>query len=145
MLVPTKELTSAAEIRNHARVVWARRRKAFAPPLPKPPEAPTGPAERLTCAFIVRGVAHFYGVSPAAILSPARHGRIVFVRWVCAYLCMAKAHRGYAAIGRATGRDHSTVMRGIGIIARRLCDDPDLRAEVADIVMYMDDLRRGHG
>lgn len=70
---------------------------------------------------IVRIVAGEFGVPEAAIYSDSRRAEFATARQVVMWM----AHRrglGVAAIGRALGRDHSTVSHGVAAIGQALAN-----------------------
>ena len=69
-------------------------------------------------ADIVSAVSMETGIKPQAIYSNSRRQRVAFARQLVMYV----AHRhgvSHSAIGRALGRDHSTIMHGIRAEAKR--------------------------
>ena len=77
---------------------------------------------------VLSPIADLCGVSESEILSRRRGQSICEARWMIAQ-CLVD--RGYAimAIGRALGRDHSSVLHGLG----RLREKPDLLRFCTDI------------
>lgn len=60
---------------------------------------------------VVRKAAAITGVPVSDILSPSRQAAICWVRW--AVMLAASERHSFAGIGRALGRDHTTVIAGV--------------------------------
>jgi len=93
------------------------------------------PAEtRLTCRFIFEHVAAFYRITMVDLLSSRRQARIVGPRHVAMYLARHMTTRSLPEVGRLLGgKDHTTVLHGVGRITERLPDEPALAADVTEL------------
>lgn len=86
------------------------------------------------CKDIIELSAWHYGVSVADLISPRRTDNIVWPRQVAIYLCCKITLRSLPFIGRALGRDHSTVLFSRRKIARLVeSNDPDVASAIAAI------------
>jgi chromosomal replication initiator protein len=99
---------------------------------------------------VLRAVSTYYRLSIADLESPARYRSIARPRQLAMYIMRQRCpHLTLPAIGRLLGgRDHTTVMHGIGAIAVLLRDDHDLRHALNTIegrlgVVPMDDADMG--
>lgn len=71
----------------------------------------------------VRQVARHFGIDQRTLRSRARPGPLVHARWVAMAL-MAEDGMPVGQIGRALGRDHSTVLHGLQQASRAtVCAD----------------------
>ena len=70
-------------------------------------------AKRLTLDDIIRATCAVMGVARAEMLSGRRGNKIVVPRHIAAALCKALTTRSLPEIGRALGRDHTSVLYAI--------------------------------
>jgi chromosomal replication initiator protein len=92
--------------------------------------------ERTTVSIeaIQRTVCEYYGVRLGDLLSQKRSRNIAFPRQVAMYLVRKLTGSSFPTIGeRFGGRDHSTAIHATNAIGRRLKDDDDLRAALAEL------------
>ena len=73
---------------------------------------PTGRARLYACIEAAN-----HGVTPAQIFGDSRRQHVVSARWAV-WRRMEADGLSIAAIGRATNRDHSTVLNGLGRLNR---------------------------
>lgn len=78
--------------------------------------------ERVTKAehdykYVIAACCAIFGVSKADLLSSKRDGHTVACRDACAYL-MKKLGGSYPSIGKALGRDHSSMVHSVGKVLR---------------------------
>ena len=66
----------------------------------------------MTIIEAMNSAARSHGVDFQALLGPARHSELVAARWEGWANAHAAGH-AFAAIARATGRDHTSVMHGV--------------------------------
>lgn len=66
----------------------------------------------MTITEAMQQAATRHGVDLDAVIGPARHTELVAARWEGWANAHAAGHP-YAAIARATGRDHTSVMHGV--------------------------------
>jgi chromosomal replication initiator protein len=89
---------------------------------------------KLSRADIVELIAAHYRVTPADLRGRARSKEIVGPRQVAMYLLREETSASLLEIGQELGgRDHTTVMHGIGKIEQQLQTDTGLRAELMAI------------
>lgn len=67
------------------------------------------------------------------MLSPRRYNGIAFPRQVAMYLARELTSYSFPQIGRAFGRDHSTIIHGARKIAEQLTQDSKLESDVAQL------------
>ena len=73
--------------------------------------------ERLHVEDVIRGVCDFYNIKTTQLKGPRRDAALVRARQVCMYLLYEDIGTTYVEIGNILGgRDHSTVMHGVGKI-----------------------------
>jgi chromosomal replication initiation ATPase DnaA len=84
-------------------------------------------------ARLVAAVAVEFDLTERAILSPRRDAAFVTARQVVMHLAVTQLCKSLPTIGRCLQRDHTTVLHGSRVIARRICVDPDLAARVARV------------
>jgi len=84
-------------------------------------------------ADILAAVASWYGITTLDLRSSRRARAVSRPRQVAMYLAKTLTPRSYPAIGRAMGRDHTTVMYGVDQIAALSLEDPSILAAVAGI------------
>lgn len=95
---------------------------ASTPHLKKPLSAP----ER-----IIRSVAHYYGLSAAALRSPARTRNLVHPRDMAMYAIRHHTQASYPSIAQLfSGRHHTTVMHAIRKVEDQLVNEGRTRAEM---------------
>ena len=79
-------------------------------------------------------VARHYGVSVIDLCSDRRARKVVWPRHVAMYLGRELTAHSLPSIGRAFGgRDHTTVMHGIGRVESRMADSAPVAEEVAEL------------
>ena len=147
-----KDLQTAEEVRENARLVERRLREQRRKPAierveppklpePKPKLVKPRPAEPLEPKPISIGqmtvigiVARHYGVRPEDVVGPRRLRMFVTPRQVAAYVSRELLKRSSPQIGRKLNRDHSTILHAIERIEREAVSDPGLRAKLDDIM-----------
>jgi chromosomal replication initiator protein len=82
---------------------------------------------------IQKTVADFFHIRLADLKSKKRTQHIAFCRQVAMYLCRKMTDSSFPAIGEAFGRDHSTVIHGHNLIARRIANDSAFRFSIEKI------------
>jgi len=89
---------------------------------------------RLTVGRIVGEVCRHYRLSEGELVSPSRARRVAGPRQVAMYLCRQHTEESLETIGAELGgRDHSTVVHGLGVIEARLATDAALRDAVSSL------------
>jgi len=74
-----------------------------------------------------------YGIDAADFWSFRRYEPVATARHVTCYLARRYTAYSLPEIGRAVGRDHSTVLYSVNRIARQIDHDSTLAAKVADV------------
>lgn len=75
-------------------------------------------------AYIQERVAREFGVTRDELYSSKRCRRVARPRQLAMYLASRLTHQSLPMIGRAFGKDHTTVMHAINVIERLMVDDP---------------------
>jgi chromosomal replication initiation ATPase DnaA len=89
----------------------------------------------ITMAAIQHAVCDYFGVTAADLMSARRHRAVSFPRMVAMYLCRNRAGASFPEIGRAFGKDHTTVMAAVRKV-RTLVEAADARAIAAMTAIY---------
>ena len=84
-------------------------------------------------AGVIVLTAEAFAVTPAELRGPSRKPRFVVARQAAMWAARTCLGCGLSVIGRALGRDHSTVLAALRAFERRLAADPELRVRVAGI------------
>ncbi|MFI5314327.1 MAG: chromosomal replication initiator protein DnaA [Myxococcota bacterium] len=79
---------------------------------------------------IVAEVTRAYGLAPEALRSRSRKRVVTQPRQIAMYLARRYTVASLADIGRAFGRDHTSVMYAIDVVERRIVERPQLRYEL---------------
>jgi len=82
---------------------------------------------------IVGEVTRAYKLAPEALRSRSRKRLVTQPRQVAMYLARRYTSASLADIGRAFGRDHTSVMYAIDVVERRIVERPQLRYELEAI------------
>ena len=75
-------------------------------------------------------VARSYGVTAEQLRGRSRQRRFVRPRQLAMYLCRRYTDASLKQIGRAFGRDHSSVIYAIDVVERRIVEQPQLRYQL---------------
>jgi len=90
--------------------------------------------KKILVSDILNAVSAHYEISYVHLISAQRTARFMRPRHVAMYLAAELTPASTLAIGRMMGgRDHTTVLNGVGKIKRMLETDTALKQEVADI------------
>jgi chromosomal replication initiator protein len=90
--------------------------------------------DRPDAQSIIRGVCDHFSLPERQLLSKTRIRKISLARQIAMYLLMNELEMSPTDIGRLLGgRDHATVIHGVGKISAMLSEDLDLRTSVTDI------------
>lgn len=81
-------------------------------------------------ADIVTAVADAFGVSAKELLGPSRLKTVMLARQTAVYLARTVGKLSLPAVGRAFGRDHSTVLHAVRKVEELLATDPDFAGTV---------------
>ena len=88
----------------------------------------TGPAKGLAPEAVLEGVAQYFGLAKAALLSPRREKRIAYARQMAAYLLKELVGMRVTDIGRLLGnRDHSTILYACAKVQKAMEQDHQAR------------------
>lgn len=79
-------------------------------------------------------VANYYDLSPIDVTSRRKDAQAVCARAVTMFLARQLTRQSFAAIGRALGRDHSTVVHGCRRVEALRRQDPRLDADIREIL-----------
>jgi chromosomal replication initiator protein len=91
-----------------------------------------------TPEMIISTVAEYFGLTAEDILGPRRDKPIVHPRHIAYYLCRELTSLSNKRIGdEFNGRDHATIINGIGKIRTQLKTDVELKNAVEDITMRL--------
>jgi len=91
---------------------------------------PVRDPKRITPELIVDVVAEAHGVSPADIFSAKRHRTIVEPRQYAIYLTREMTSMSTLALGKAFGRDHSTIMHACDKVTDAIKANPELERKL---------------
>lgn len=86
---------------------------------------------------VIRAVAKYYGVSLADLVSCRRNCGVARPRHVAMYLAKELTRHSLPAIGRMLDRDHSTILHGCRKIAAQRLEDPQLDAEIRELIRLL--------
>jgi chromosomal replication initiator protein len=82
---------------------------------------------------IQRAVCHHFHLRSSDLLSKDRHKTTAFARHVAMYLCKQRLHVSFPELGRAFGKDHTTVMSAVRKVESLRERDPQVRAHLEAI------------
>lgn len=95
-------------------------------------------AKALSIEGIRLTVCRYFHLHTSELASKDRHKSIAHARHVAMYLCRQRLKHSFPELGRAFGRDHSTVISGVRKIGRQREDDPHVRAQLEVIEREID-------
>ena len=84
----------------------------------------------ITIAHIQQKAAEFFGVTLAEMRAKTRTHAVAFRRQIAMYLAQQLTHASFAEVGRAFGKDHTTVLHAVDKIQTRLQDDPKFKRTI---------------
>jgi len=133
-LLAARELASVRDLIGGLNQVVARASLLRAPITPElvaqALDAVEMPGRAHSLEEIVRETARAYGLTPEDLRSRSRKQLVVRPRQVAMYLVRRYTPTSLADIGRAFGRDHTSVMHAIDVVERRIVERPQLRYEL---------------
>jgi chromosomal replication initiator protein len=100
---------------------------------------------RLEVGAVVRGVAAFFGTTPAALASRSRRRDVLVPRQLGMYLCRQYTDAPLVAIARAFGREHPSVANAVRRVERAILERAPLRYQVEELVARLERLGGGSG
>lgn len=86
---------------------------------------------------IVKVVADHFRVPVEEVLGQRRSSSLVLCRSVCMYLVRQKFRYSLSEIGRAFGRDHTSVLQSLRKVEKRMKEDAWLRASVKNFMQQL--------
>jgi chromosomal replication initiator protein len=93
----------------------------------------SGRGKVLSIDDIQRAVCAHFHLRPSDLLSKDRHKTTAFARHVAMYLCKQKLPVSFPEVGRAFGKDHTTVMSAVRKVESLREQDPQVRAQLEAI------------
>ena len=84
----------------------------------------------LTLEHVQRHVARYFGLMPDDLLSRSRKRNVLLPRQISMLLARKHTHESLEVIGRAHGRDHSSVIYSIRSLKRKMSHSPRIAREV---------------
>ena len=91
--------------------------------------------KQVTPEAIIDAVSAYFSVTPDDIMGPRRDRAIVQPRHIAYYLCREMTDLSTSRIGEEfNGRDHATIMNGIGKIRTAVKTDEKLKEHIDDII-----------
>ncbi len=88
------------------------------------------PGAPRTIEEIMRVVARAYGLDTEQLRSRSRRRQIVRPRQFAMYICRHYTEASLKDIGRAFSRDHTSVMYAVGVVEKRVAEQPQLRYQL---------------
>ena len=83
---------------------------------------------------IINEVSDQYHMDTAKVLSPCRTAHVSLVRMIGMFVLRTRAKMTFPAIGKIMGRDHSTVVHAVNVIAARVAKEPQFGRQIAKVV-----------
>lgn len=91
--------------------------------------------KQVTPEMIIEAVSDYFSLSPELIVGPRRDRVIVQPRHIAYYLCKEMTDLSTSRIGdEFNGRDHATIINGIGKIRTAIKTDEKLKDQIDDII-----------
>ncbi|MBR1560267.1 MAG: chromosomal replication initiator protein DnaA [Clostridia bacterium] len=94
---------------------------------------------KITCELIIGVVADKYGLQPADLTGKRRSQDIALARQVAMYICREMTDSSTTAIGRAIGRDHTTVLHGCEKVEKDMGEDYGFKKRVQEIMKAVEE------
>ena len=88
----------------------------------------------LTIELIQREVSKLFGVALSDLKARDRTKAVALPRQIAMYLARQLTHSSLADVGRAFGKDHTTVMHAVDKVQTLLHDDPALRKTIDGLI-----------
>jgi chromosomal replication initiator protein len=99
-----------------------------------------GTSHHLIPADVRHVVTLFFGVTEEDLDRRGRAGDIVRIRQIAFYLCRKRTPRSLTEIGRAFGRNHTTIRHGVRRIGARRKTDPALDDDIKQLEARLVDI-----
>jgi hypothetical protein len=104
-----------------------------------PADAALATAGRGSLPDVIRTTARLHGLPGAQLVGHCRQRSVVRSRSIAMYVARVRTGLSHDIIGLAFGgRDHTTAMRSVKNVERRLRSDPSLAADVRDVLAALD-------
>jgi len=94
---------------------------------------PGGRGRPLEPTAVVQVVATFFGTTPAKLAAKTRRRDVLLPRKLAMYLCFKYTDASIAEIGRALGREHTSVRNAIASIERGILERAPLRYQLEEL------------
>ena len=91
---------------------------------------PTATLPQVSQDQLISAVAKYYGIIQQDLTGPRRNKKLVAARQLAMHMMSAKLQMGVTEIGRAIGRDHSTVTHSLKKVNQLLPSDLGLQADI---------------
>lgn len=88
-----------------------------------------------TADVIIDECERFYDLEPGSLASKRRDGKTARARQVAGYLMRVMPRMSFPEIGRALGRDHSTMIYAVEQIDGKRKNDPQLDTDIKDLML----------
>jgi chromosomal replication initiator protein len=86
--------------------------------------------QTITIEHIEKTVAEFFGLRLADMRAKGRTNAVAFPRQIAMYLARQLTHASLAEVGRAFGKDHTTVLHAVDKIQSLLQEDPKFKKTI---------------
>lgn len=83
--------------------------------------------------LIIKEVSDYYSMTETQLKSKVRTSQIALARQIARYLCRKRINISYQEIGKAFGKDHTTVRNNVQKIEKNYANDQALRHAVDDL------------
>ena len=90
-------------------------------------------ASTISVEDIQRAVCHHFHLRSTDLTSKDRHKSVAFARHVAMYLCKQRLAVSFPELGRAFGKDHTTVMSAVRKVESLRDTSPEVRAHLEAI------------
>jgi chromosomal replication initiator protein len=94
---------------------------------------PGGRGRPLEPTAVVQTVATFFGTTPAKLAAKTRRRDVLLPRKLAMYLCFRYTDASIAEIGRALGREHTSVRNAIAFVERGILERAPLRYQLEEL------------
>ena len=88
---------------------------------------------KVDVSLIIKEVADYYSLTEAQLKSKVRTSQIALARQIARYLSRKRRNISYQEIGKAFGKDHTTVRNNVQKIEKRSLNDPSLKHVVDEL------------
>lgn len=88
--------------------------------------------------FVQKRVAHAFGMTVEELLRGGRSKQVALARQVAVWIARRATKASYPELGRAFGRDHTTMMASERAVGRLIATDAKLRGLIIDLWCEID-------